>query len=52
VCFHALLNIVKYFGDTNPAMWLEDFHLTSRVGGADDNLFIVQYLPLYLAESA
>ena len=33
-------------------MWLEDFCLTYRAGGADNDLFIIQYLPLYLAESA
>ena len=30
----------------------EDFCLTCRAGGADDDLFIIQYLPLYLAKSA
>ena len=33
-------------------MWLEDFRLACRAGGADDDLFIIQYLPLYLGESA
>ena len=33
-------------------MWLEDFYLACRASGVDDNLFIIQYLPLYLAESA
>jgi hypothetical protein len=32
-------------------VWLEDFHLAYRVVRADDDLFIIQYLPLYLAES-
>jgi hypothetical protein len=50
--FHAPPNIVKYSEDTNPAMWLEDFRLACRAGGADDDLFIIQYLPRYLAESA
>jgi hypothetical protein len=50
--FHAPLYIVKYYEDTNPAIWLEDFFLTYQVGGADDDLFIIQYLPLYIAESA
>ena len=51
-CFHAPPNIVKYSGDTNPAVWLEDFYLAYRPGGANDDLFIIQNLPLYLAESA
>ena len=50
--FRAPPNIVKYSGDTNPAVWLEDFHLACRASGPDDDLFIIQYLPLYLAESA
>jgi hypothetical protein len=33
-------------------VWLEDFCLACQAGGADDDLFIIQYLPLYLAESA
>jgi hypothetical protein len=41
-----------YFGDTNPVMWLEDFYLTYRASGADDDLFIIQYFSLYLIESA
>jgi hypothetical protein len=48
--FYAPSNIVKY-SDTNPVLWLEDFHLACRAGGADDDLFIIQYLPLYLMES-
>ena len=49
-CFHASLNS-KYSEDTNPAMWLEDFCLACRAAGAYDDLFIIQYLPLYLMES-
>jgi hypothetical protein len=50
--FRAPPNITKYSGDTNPIVWLEDFRLAYRVGGADDDLFIVQYLPLYVVGSA
>ena len=50
--FHAPPNIVKYSEDTNPAVCLEDFCLAYRTGRADDDLFIIQYLPLYLTESA
>ena len=45
-------NFIKYSKDTNLVVWLEDFHLTYRAGGADDDLFIIQYLSLYLEESA
>jgi hypothetical protein len=32
---------VKYVGKTNPNIWLEDYHLVCRVGGAYDDLFII-----------
>ena len=50
--FRVPPNIVKYSGDTNPAVWLEDFRLACRAGRVDDDLFIIQYLSLYLIESA
>ena len=50
--FRVPPNITKFSGHTNPDVWLEDFHLACRAGGADDDLFTIQYLPLYLAESA
>jgi hypothetical protein len=39
--FWALNNVVTYDGKTNPSVWLEDYHLTCRVGGVDDDLFII-----------
>jgi hypothetical protein len=50
--FQAPSNIVQYDGKTNPSVWLEDFYLACRVGGADDDLFIIQFLPIYLDDSA
>jgi hypothetical protein len=50
--FQAPSNIVKYDGKTNPSVWLEDFCLACRVGGANDDLFIIQFLSIYLADSA
>jgi hypothetical protein len=45
-CFWALGNVAKYNGKTNASVWLEDYHLTYRVGGANDDLFIIQcYYP-------
>jgi hypothetical protein len=35
-----------------PNIWLEDYRLTCRAGGVTDDLFIIQFLPIYLAESA
>jgi hypothetical protein len=42
--------IVMYSGKTNPSVWLEVYHLTCRAGGADSDLFIIQFLPIYLAD--
>lgn len=50
--FRAPSNVVRYDGKTNPSVWLEDYRLACRAGGADDDLFIVQFLPIYLADSA
>jgi hypothetical protein len=43
--FRAPNNIVKYDGTTNPSVWLEYYNLTCRIGGADNDLFIIQFLP-------
>jgi hypothetical protein len=37
----APTNVVKYGNKTNPSVWLEDYHLACKVGGADDDLFII-----------
>jgi hypothetical protein len=39
--FRVPNNIIKYDGKTNPSVWLEDYHLTCGVGGADSDLFII-----------
>jgi hypothetical protein len=49
--FSAPGYVVKYNGKTNPSDWLEDYHLSCRVGGVNDDLFLIQFLPLYLADS-
>jgi hypothetical protein len=51
-CFRAPNNVVKYDGKTNPSVWLEDYHLACRVGESDDDLFIIEFLPNYLADTA
>jgi hypothetical protein len=51
-CFRASNNIIKYDGRTNPSIFLEDYRLTCRVGGADDDIFIIQFLPIYLANTS
>jgi hypothetical protein len=45
-------NIVKYDVKTNPSIWLEDYRLACRVGGVNDDLFIIKFLPLYLVDSS
>jgi hypothetical protein len=45
-------NIIKYDGKTNPSVWLGDYRLTCKAGGVDDDLFIIQFLPIYLANMA
>jgi hypothetical protein len=37
--FRAPSNVTKYSEDTNLIVWLEDFRLAYRVGGADDDLY-------------
>jgi hypothetical protein len=45
-------NIIKYDDKTNPSVWREDYGLACRVGGVDDDLFIIQFLPIYLVDTA
>jgi hypothetical protein len=35
---------------SNPNVFLEDYHLTCGAGGVIDDLFIIQFLPIYLAD--
>jgi hypothetical protein len=48
--FRPATNIAKYTRETNPAVWLEDFLLTCRARGSDDDYFIIQYLLIYVGE--
>jgi hypothetical protein len=50
--FQAPNNVVKYDGKMNPIIWLEYYHLACTAGGEDDNLFTIQFLPIYLADTA
>jgi hypothetical protein len=45
-------NIVKYDSKTNPSVWLADYSLTCRADGATDDIFIIQFLPIYLTNTA
>jgi hypothetical protein len=35
---------------TSPNIWLEDYRLTCKAGGADNNFFIIQFLPHLLSQ--
>jgi hypothetical protein len=50
--YRALTTIVKYDGETNPSVWLEDYRLACHNGGASDDLFVIKSIPLYLANLA
>ena len=45
-------NITKYAGEMDPGLWLGDYHLVCRTGGAESDGFIIRNLPLYLADLA
>jgi hypothetical protein len=51
-CFRTPNNVVKYDGKKNPSVWLEYYCLACRVSRADNDLFIIQFLPIYLADMA
>jgi hypothetical protein len=50
--FRVPNSIIKYDGKTNRIVWLEDYNLACRAGGADSDLFIIQFLPIYLADTS
>jgi hypothetical protein len=50
--FQAPNNDIKYDSKTNLTVWLEDYCLTCKLSGANNILFIIQLLPIYLADSA
>jgi hypothetical protein len=39
--FRALNNVIKYNTKMNLSVCLEDYRLTCRVGGVDNDLFII-----------
>jgi hypothetical protein len=50
--FWAPNDIIKYDGKTNSIVWLEDYHLMCQVGGVDSDMFFIQSLPIYLANTS
>jgi hypothetical protein len=50
--FRQPTSIDKYTGETNPRVWLNDYHLACQLGGAITDEVIIRNLPLHLADSA
>jgi hypothetical protein len=44
--------IVKYNGETDPRVWLNDYRLACKLGGATSDEVNIRNLPLHLADSA
>lgn len=49
--FRLPTNVSKYDGETNPSIWLDDFRLACRAGGATSDEVVIRNLPLYLVDS-
>jgi hypothetical protein len=50
--FRQPTSIVKYNGETDPHVWLNDYRLACQLGGATTDEVIIRNLPLHLADSA
>jgi hypothetical protein len=51
-CFRQPMTIVKYNGETDPCVWLNDYRLACQLGGATNDEVIIHNFPLHLADSA
>jgi len=40
--YRPTANITKYGGETDPGLWLEDYRLACRTGGAESDGFIIR----------
>ena len=49
--FRQPTTLVKYSGETDPAVWLNDYCLAGQLGGATDDVVIIRNLHLHLANS-
>jgi hypothetical protein len=45
------MTVTKYSGETDPWVWLNDYHLACQLGGATDDAMIIRNLPLHLTDS-
>jgi hypothetical protein len=50
--FRQPTTIVKYNGETDPRVWLNDYRLACELGGATSDEAIIRNLPLHLTDSA
>jgi hypothetical protein len=50
--FRQPTSIIKYNGETDPRVWLNDYHLACQLGRATTDEVIIRNLPLHLADSA
>jgi hypothetical protein len=50
--FRQPTSIVKYTGETDPRVWLNDYRLVCQLGGATTDEVIIRNLPLHLADLA
>lgn len=50
--FQPPVNMPKYSSEMNPSLWLQDHYHACRASGADNDIFIIHNLSLFLADSA
>jgi hypothetical protein len=50
--FRQPTTILKYNGETDPRVWLNDYRLACQLGVATSDEAIIRNLPLHLADSA
>jgi hypothetical protein len=50
--FRQPTTITNYSGETDPRVWLNNYHLACQLGGATTDAVIIRNLPLHLADSA
>jgi hypothetical protein len=48
--FRQPTTLIKYSGETDPRLWLNDYRLACQLGGATDDAVIIRNLPLHLVD--
>jgi hypothetical protein len=49
--FRQPTTLVKYSGETDPAVWINDYRLACQLGSATDEAVIIRNLPRHLADA-